>query len=167
MRRQPLSPGDRLDKRIFTNGTQPVIWAVGPVNDKVSCRILDCFPTFPIYWKVVPLFQGEVSYHSKRVRESALLFDFGRIPQWNCPIAGKKQVRSPWLVHIPKFHHCFLQSKGKQKGKGRTATPAPLQSAKKPWFIPPIECHEPDDGVYFAQIGPTGGDHGYQAITGE
>jgi len=123
--RQPLSPGDRLDKRIFTNGTQPVIWAVGPVNDK-----------------------GEVSYHSKRVRESALLFDFGRIPQWNCPIAGKKQ------------------SKGKQKGKGRTATPAPLQSAKKPWFIPPIECHEPDDGVYFAQIGPTGGDHGYQAITG-
>ena len=37
--------------------------------------------------------QGEVSYHSKRVRESALLFDFGRIPQWNCPIAGKKQVR--------------------------------------------------------------------------
>ena len=40
----------------------------------------------------VSTFQGEVSYHSKRVRESALLFDFGRIPQWNCPIAGKKQV---------------------------------------------------------------------------
>ena len=38
LRRQPLSPGDRLDKRIFTNGTQPVIWAVGPVNDKVSLR---------------------------------------------------------------------------------------------------------------------------------
>ena len=60
-----------------------------------------------------------------------------------------------------------MQSKGKQRGKGRTATPAPLTSAKKPWFIPPIQCHEPDDGVYFAQIGPTGGDHGYQAITGE
>ena len=97
----------------------------------------------------IATFQGEVSYHSKRVRESALLFDFGRIPQWNCPIAGKKQT------------------KGKHKGKGRTATPAPSQSSKKPWFIPPIQCHEPDDGVYFAQIGPTGGDHGYQAITGE
>ena len=96
MRRQPLSPGDRLDKRIFTNGTQPVIWAVGPVNDKVSWRASHfSIPIFPDLMEIYdnPTFQGEVSYHSKRVRESALLFDFGRIPQWNCPIAGKKQVR--------------------------------------------------------------------------
>ena len=32
--------------------------------------------------------QGEVSYHSKRIREG-LSLEFGRIPQWNCPIAGK------------------------------------------------------------------------------
>ena len=32
-------------------------------------------------------------------------------------------------------------------------------------FIPAIQCYEPEDGVFFAQIGPTGGDNGYSAIT--
>jgi hypothetical protein len=90
-----------------------------------------------------------VSYHSKRVRENSLQFDFGRNPQWNCPIAGKK----------PK--------KKKGGGGGRHATPAPSRGSKAAWFIPAIECHEPEDGVFFAQIGPTGGEQGYQAITGE
>jgi len=35
------------------------------------------------------------------------------------------------------------------------------------WDIPAIQCYEPDDGVYYAQMGPTGGKHGYSAITGE
>ena len=32
--------------------------------------------------------------------------------------------------------------------------------------MPPIQCHEPEDGVFFAQIGPTGGSQGYASITG-
>ena len=34
------------------------------------------------------------------------------------------------------------------------------------WFIPPIQCNEPEDGVFYAQIGPTGGKNGYSSITG-
>ena len=34
--RQPLTGKDRYDQTIFTNGSQPVIWAVGPVNSKVG-----------------------------------------------------------------------------------------------------------------------------------
>jgi len=34
------------------------------------------------------------------------------------------------------------------------------------WDIPAIQCHEPEDGVFYAQMGPTGGKHGYPAITG-
>ena len=64
--RLPLRGNDRYDQQILTNSSQPVIWAIGPVNSK-----------------------GEVSYHSKRVRGD-LKLDFGRIPQWNCPLAGKK-----------------------------------------------------------------------------
>lgn len=45
------------------------------------------------------------------------------------------------------------------------ATPAPVKR-EKPWDIPPIQCNEPDDGVYYAQMGPTGGKRGYSAITG-
>lgn len=39
-------------------------------------------------------------------------------------------------------------------------------SRNKFWEIPPIQCHEPDDGVFYAQLGPTGGKQGYSAITG-
>ncbi|TGZ43794.1 Uncharacterized protein DBV15_04339 [Temnothorax longispinosus] len=45
------------------------------------------------------------------------------------------------------------------------ATPAPA-STNDAWEIPPIQCYEPDDGVFYAQMGPTGGKHGYPAITG-
>jgi len=44
-----------------------------------------------------------------------------------------------------------------------TPAPAPTNDA---WEIPPIQCYEPEDGVLYAQMGPTGGKHGYPAITG-
>ena len=81
------------------------------------------------------LLQGEVSYHQKRLRGD-LFFDFGRIPQWNCPIAGKPAP----------------QKRKKQKKNRRPPTPAPAPASDKPWFIPPIECYEPEDGVFFAQV---------------
>lgn len=50
------------------------------------------------------------------------------------------------------------------------APPAPARvpsvSRNKFWEIPPIQCNEPDDGVFYAQLGPTGGKQGYSAITG-
>lgn len=45
------------------------------------------------------------------------------------------------------------------------ATPAPV-SKRDAWDIPPIQCYEPEDGVFYAQMGPTGGKRGYPAITG-
>lgn len=44
-----------------------------------------------------------------------------------------------------------------------TPAPAPKTDA---WDIPPIQCDEAEDGVLYAQMGPTGGKHGYPAITG-
>ena len=44
--------------------------------------------------------------------------------------------------------------------------PKSAPRAAKPWYVPPIQCHEPEDGVFFAQIGPTGGSQGYASITG-
>ena len=44
-----------------------------------------------------------------------------------------------------------------------TPAPAPTNDA---WEIPPIQCYEPEDGIFYAQMGPTGGKHGYPAITG-
>lgn len=50
-----------------------------------------------------------------------------------------------------------------------TLRPVPTPAAvsnRNAWEIPPIQCYEPEDGVFYAQMGPTGGKHGYPAITG-
>lgn len=44
--------------------------------------------------------------------------------------------------------------------------PAPVPRVV-PWDIPAIQCYEPPDGVFYAQMGPTGGKQGYSAITGQ
>lgn len=45
-------------------------------------------------------------------------------------------------------------------------TPAPVND-RNAWDIPAIQCYEPEDGVFYAQMGPTGGKRGYPAITGK
>jgi len=120
--RRPLARDDQYDTSIATNQSHAVIWAMGPINSK-----------------------GEVSYHQKRINQK-LLVDFGRIPKWNCPIAGQPNRGS--------------------KKPSRVQEPKKAPKSAKPWYVPPIQCHEPADGVFFAQIGPTGGNAGYPAITG-
>jgi len=46
-----------------------------------------------------------------------------------------------------------------------TAAPASTLSIK--WRVPPIPCHEPEDRIYYAQLGPSGGENGYSTITGK
>lgn len=48
----------------------------------------------------------------------------------------------------------------------RRPTTAASTNKANAWEIPPIQCYEPDDGTFYAQLGPTGGKHGYPAITG-
>lgn len=44
-------------------------------------------------------------------------------------------------------------------------SPQPVPKVEA-WEIPGIQCYEPPDGVFYAQMGPTGGKQGYSAITG-
>ena len=75
--------------------------------------------------------------------------DFGRTPQWNCPLPEEGSKKT-----------------GNTRQTGPVA-PKPVAPPADPWFIPPIPCYEPEDGVIYAQIGPTGGKSGYNAITGK
>ncbi|XP_063596023.1 protein Skeletor, isoforms B/C-like [Penaeus indicus] len=119
---RPLRAVDASDTGILTNGSQAVIWAVGPVNS-----------------------QGDTSYHSLRLRGD-MFIDFGRTPKWNCPLP-EEQGAGGGLVSGP-------------------ATPPPAPPTNNAWYIPPVPCYEPADGVFYAQIGPSGGQSGYNAITG-
>lgn len=120
---RPLAAADPSDMPILTNASQPVIWAVGPVNS-----------------------QGHTSYHSLRLRGN-MFVDFGRTPEWNCPVPDD-------------------QTQGNRQPQSGPSKPQPVQEAANAWYIPPIPCNEPEDGVMYAQIGPTGGSSGYNSITG-
>ena len=144
---RPLKAQDDYDRTIITNGTQSVIWAVGPMG-----------PT------------GEPTYHKLR-NKGDLLIDFGRPPLWNCP-APEEQPASTHTQR-PDQSWAALTEKAQVQGHAPfkpTAPPlvAPLKTSKipKPWFIPPIECYEPENHVFYAHIGPSGGAQGYHGITG-
>ncbi|XP_015110834.1 protein Skeletor, isoforms B/C [Diachasma alloeum] len=138
---RPLSASDELDRQIRTNGSQAIIWAIGPLNER-----------------------NEVSFHSHYLKTDRFI-EFGRQPSWNCPMPDMEQIQT---------HHDDNTDKGSNKQElvattrrpsRPPATPAPAPTTDA-WEIPPIQCNEPDDGVFYAQMGPTGGKHGYPAITG-
>ncbi|CAH0777887.1 unnamed protein product, partial [Bemisia tabaci] len=152
-----LKAHDTYDKSISTNGSQAVIWAIGPLNTR-----------------------QEVSYHSI-FSKGDILLDFGRSPKWNCPIpdsdvdmSGEKMSESshttaPSRIQQETTKYSETVPTEPLRSQGTTAkpqaTPAPAPKGEV-WDIPPIECNEPEDGVFYAQLGPTGGKRGYPAITG-
>ncbi|KAB7495687.1 Protein Skeletor, partial [Armadillidium nasatum] len=98
-----------------------------------------------VIWAIGPVnSQGDTSYHRLRNRDD-IKIDFGRPPKWNCPLPDTQETRSTAT---------------------RKPSSAAVAASKDAWHIPSIPCYEPEDGVFYAQIGPTGGDKGYNAITG-
>jgi hypothetical protein len=106
-----------------------------------------------------------------------VLLNFGRPPKWNCPIpetdsapaAAAARPSSEQQTPAPEPQ---LRSSAEPTVRNRTrttysaqATPAPAPKTDA-WEIPAIQCYEPEDGIFYAQMGPTGGKRGYPAITG-
>lgn len=188
---RPLRASDKLDLPIIINGSQAIVWAIGPLNQR-----------------------SEVSFHSKYTRGDRFI-DFGRQPIWNCPvpdgemkmIGGNKEPQpeiydqnsnhrnnnnnnrhqqddEPLTHEIGRPNRRPTQEvnrRGSQQShitnrndeqnnrgnSNRRTVPPPRTTAKEgAWEIPPIQCYEPEDGVFYAQMGPTGGKQGYPAITG-
>ncbi|XP_015517045.2 protein Skeletor, isoforms B/C isoform X1 [Neodiprion lecontei] len=139
---RPLKASDELDVPITTNGSQAIIWAIGPLNER-----------------------KEVSFHSNYLKKDQLI-EFGRPPRWNCPMPdNQEQDRHPALTDKDK-DSTSLQTEVTTRRPQRVPPPPAAAPKNDPWEIPPIHCSEPADGVFYAQMGPTGGKHGYPAITG-
>ncbi|KAG7297571.1 hypothetical protein JYU34_019614 [Plutella xylostella] len=140
-----LRAADQLDRAIYTNVSQPIIWATGPLNSR-----------------------NEVSYHSHFLKGDKSI-EFGRPPVWNCPMPeteeeGKEPAGVP--PPPPPRKQEVVEDSPKPAYKPNPVPPPKPVPAVEPWEIPPIQCHEPADGVFYAQMGPTGGKQGYSAITG-
>ncbi|XP_048001741.1 protein Skeletor, isoforms D/E isoform X2 [Leguminivora glycinivorella] len=131
-----LKAADELDLAFLTNSSQPIIWAIGPLNSK-----------------------NEVSYHHHFTKGDKFI-EFGRPPVWNCPMPEGEDEREQEPIR-PKPQPAEQPIK-----PNPVPTPKPTDTKVVPWEIPPIQCNEPEDGVFYAQMGPTGGKQGYPAITG-
>ncbi|KAG5335452.1 SKEL1 protein, partial [Acromyrmex charruanus] len=131
---RPLKASDELDLPILTNGSQAIIWAIGPLNDR-----------------------QEVSFHSHYLKTDRFI-EFGRPPAWNCPMPDQE------LSYGDANETASNNQLATRRPQHVVATPAPA-STNDAWEIPPIQCYEPEDGIFYAQMGPTGGKHGYPAIT--
>lgn len=176
---RPLKASDKFDLPIRINGSQAIVWGIGPLNQRT-----------------------EVSFHTKYTKGDRLI-DFGRQPIWNCPVPdGEMKMPGDEISAKPnvpvvnnnrdrnresqdsnrrqsqqsqqqkqEVNRRGSQSRPASHNEGEVETrrvvptpkPAPKNGA---WEIPPIQCYEPEDGVFYAQMGPTGGKHGYPAITG-
>lgn len=163
---RPLKAADSLDLAIRTNESQAVIWALGPLNQR-----------------------HEVSYHSHYTKGDRFI-DFGRQPVWNCPMPESEKSNQPPETDYqeePEYYEKRPATVNRQPAPpkpqqvaqpqrpsevvarpAKPATPSPPRATSKngAWYIPPIQCNEPEDGVFYAQMGPTGGKQGYPAITG-
>ncbi|XP_032665653.1 protein Skeletor, isoforms B/C isoform X1 [Odontomachus brunneus] len=138
---RPLKASDELDLPILTNGSQAIIWAIGPLNER-----------------------QEVSYHHTAYLKTNRFIEFGRPPAWNCPMPDPEQALSYGDANETAGNNQQLVVTTRRPQRvPATPAPAPTNDA---WEIPPIQCYEPEDGIFYAQMGPTGGKHGYPAITG-
>ncbi|XP_054015719.1 protein Skeletor, isoforms B/C isoform X1 [Hylaeus anthracinus] len=137
---RPLKASDELDHQILTNGSQAIIWAIGPLNER-----------------------QEVSFHSDYLKTDRFI-DFGRPPVWNCPVPDQEQSQL-FVTSNEKVTGTQEWVTTTKRPKRQQVTPAPALKTDA-WVIPPIQCNDTDDGKFYAQMGPTGGKHGYPAITG-
>lgn len=64
---RPLHASDSLDHPIYTNRSQAILWAIGPLNQR-----------------------NEVSFHNHFLKRNKLI-DFGRPAKWNCPMPESEQ----------------------------------------------------------------------------
>ncbi|CAG4973267.1 unnamed protein product [Colias eurytheme] len=141
---RPLRAADRLDRPVRTDGAQPVLWAVGPRNER-----------------------GEVSYHTHFTQGDRFI-EFGRAPLWNCPMPEGEDGMQPTAPSADSASSVptALEEEPSPIKPNPVPPPRPVTTSVVPWEIPGIACYEPADGVLYAQMGPTGGSQGYSAITG-
>ncbi|XP_021961187.1 protein Skeletor, isoforms B/C [Folsomia candida] len=141
-----LQPLDGLDKKIRTNESQPIIWAIG---------------------NLMP--DNLAGYHEIRNRDD-ISIDFGRSPKWNCPEPEKE----PEFVSPPPPPSPTLTTTASPLTTVEQDTSASHQQQKEDvtiippaWRIPPIPCSEPDDGVFYLHVGPIGRPDIFKGVTGK
>lgn len=182
---RPLKASDRFDLPIHTNRSQAIVWAIGPLNDRTETsyhskvlrqtRLIN-FGRQPTWNCPVPDsekkdFERDMDSsieEEEQTKPTSEKFTQtanrrGSETYYSENKGGQPQVSANTPAAEQQGLYEVVQ---KPKPKPRPmATPRPA-AKEGAWQIPPIQCYEPEDGVFYAQMGPTGGKQGYPAITG-
>ncbi|XP_045474822.1 protein Skeletor, isoforms B/C isoform X2 [Harmonia axyridis] len=183
---RPLMADDEFDQPIYANESTAIIWAIGPLNDRNQVSFhseylkKDKFFHFGRYpkWNC-PAPEVEQPMKTKTTQdedeEEAVVAPTssrnkerrrGSNRNRGNTVAESEGSESERVAS--RLEHSGRRGSNKnsvETSRRNIPTPAPA-SKKDAWTIPPIQCYEPDDGVFYAQMGPTGGKRGYPAITG-
>jgi hypothetical protein len=185
---RPLKAADDFDRPIFVNKTQAIIWAIGPLNQRFEVsyhstflkknKLID-FGRQPFWNCPIPEGEGKPSLvpHTEveSKRKQAPKGNQQQPQKGNLP-PQKINQQPPQKVNQSQAPQRGQPQNGRkpaEQAQRRVQTtqrpvPTPKAASKaEAWEIPPIQCHEPEDGVFYAQMGPTGGKRGYPAITGK
>ncbi|KRF82821.1 LOW QUALITY PROTEIN: uncharacterized protein Dvir_GJ23679 [Drosophila virilis] len=176
-----LASTDSLDLPISVSDAESVVWAIGPLNDykEVSFHTYYNKHLHQIEfgrqpkWNC-PLPEGAKPGSSSDEQEEEVT-QISSTGGAGYPPAGRPNIepdeefyenrpqalQRTTPAHAPQRH----QETAVLTQRRPVPTPKPVNS-NGAWDIPAIQCHEPEDGVFYAQMGPTGGKHGYPAITG-
>ncbi|KRT85048.1 hypothetical protein AMK59_2339, partial [Oryctes borbonicus] len=192
---RPLKASDPYDKEIITNDTQAIIWAIGPLNQRneVSYHRLYTKGDFlidfgrPAKWNC-PMPESEQPNTKSKITTQKyqsleeIADEVTETPKptrarngdrRRGPSRGQQQQQQQQLEEVERSTTLRpSERRGSNRGTQKSPvasrnvpTPAPVKK-RDAWDIPPIQCNEPEDGVFYAQMGPTGGKRGYPAITG-
>lgn len=182
-----LSSTDSLDLPISISEAESVVWAIGPLNDyrEVSFHTYYNKHLHQIEfgrqpkWNC-PLPEGAKSgVGSSSAEQEPEVEDQQEQQVSSTGGAGYPPASRPNIEPDEEFYDNRAQAlqrttpaqapQRRQESaltqRRPVPTPKPVNS-NGAWDIPAIQCHEPEDGVFYAQMGPTGGKHGYPAITG-
>ncbi|GAB6022740.1 hypothetical protein CHUAL_006836 [Chamberlinius hualienensis] len=182
---RPIAAIDRWDKPIL-DGPQAIIWAIGPLNslNEVSYHTSKNTDDHVIDFGRVP--QWNCPQPSVDATDDVSLSPSSSSPQ---VVANKPQPTSAVQSNPEQPSPSSASSSSRKPEtqlrpadkpieppapvrKPPTTPPPPPSTAGAEatdadvWYIPPIECPEPQDNVFYAQIGPAGGKKGYTSITG-
>lgn len=189
---RPLRPSDEFDQQIYTNASQAIIWGTGPLNQRSEVSFHTHFAKKthlidfgrPPKWNCPLPENQEVSTTTEAAFEQVITEEV--IPDTTTIRSrtterrrgGSNRRRPTQQQTSETIEETVVDERPSRRRGGSTPkaqeittsrpvpTPKPV-SNRNAWFIPPIQCFEPEDGVFYAQMGPTGGKRGYPAITGK
>lgn len=170
---RPLKATDEFDLPIIGNSSQAIAWAIGPLNQRLEVSFHSLFSK---QTKLIQ-FGREPSWNCPLSENDMRMIDGGDDNEeiYEPPTQQSGQHSQAYTPQQNNNYDEYdnIQSNDRRGGSQLVTQRTPPAPARVPpvtrnkfWEIPPIQCHEPDDGVFYAQLGPTGGKQGYSAITG-